>query len=210
MFRGPANRGFYLPINDSTALGEIGIPEYVSDHVYIDLNPRAVDELIYLHGSTCADEVGLVLTLAHELQHAVQYRQAHQVWAVNGLVGNLSIETIEKLKLAWSDIPVEVDARLVAKRAAEEVFGKERVFAHIEAGIARNLTEQDTADWSFVQTLDATTSVDIEQATRSLFARLGDHRSELEGLLKMGSCWPGYSDISLDSFFTSEKAAEAN
>jgi hypothetical protein len=72
--RGPDNRGLYGPIYDNTPLPQW--PEYVIDHVYEDDDMsafcrRAIDDLIYLYGSTCSDEVGLTMTLAHELQHAI-------------------------------------------------------------------------------------------------------------------------------------------
>lgn len=80
--RGPANRGFYAPIHDGTPLDRV--PDYVSGHIYVDdgvsvFYPRVVDGLIYLHGSTCDDEVGLVMTLAHELQHAVQHAKSWKI-----------------------------------------------------------------------------------------------------------------------------------
>ena len=44
---------------------------------------RVIDDLVYLYGSTCADEVGLTMTLAHKLQHAIQHGKERNVWAVN-------------------------------------------------------------------------------------------------------------------------------
>src|ERR1700731_2051334 len=70
---GAANRGVYGPITDSTPLAMW--PECVSSCILVDdgvslFHPRVIDDLVYLYGSTCANEVGLTMTLAHELQHA--------------------------------------------------------------------------------------------------------------------------------------------
>lgn len=51
-----------------------------------------IDQLIYLYGSTCNDEVALTMTLAHELQHAmvsITLSRARFNWAVNSLIRHL-------------------------------------------------------------------------------------------------------------------------
>ncbi len=88
--------------------------------------PRVIDELIYLYGSTCADEVGLVIVLAHELQHAIQHANVRKPWALNGLVLKLDTNVFDALKLTWADIPIEREARIVSKRMAVHLFGEKR------------------------------------------------------------------------------------
>jgi len=202
--RGAANRGFYLPVDENVPLN--WLPEYVTSRVYVDdgvsmFFPRVVDELIYLHGTTCADDVGLVLTLAHELQHAVQHGKARNIWAVNTLVTGLDRKIITKLNLSWSDIPIELDARLVSKRVAEGLFGAKLVCAHIDKKIAEQITEADAAEWTFMKALDPATSVDVASATQSLFWRLKDYRSELEAVLEEVKNSSDYNCITLDCFF---------
>ncbi len=80
--RGAANRGLYGPIHDSTPLADW--PDYVTSCISVDDGislpfPRVIDDLVYLYGSTCANEVGLTMTLAHELQHAIQHGNAQRM-----------------------------------------------------------------------------------------------------------------------------------
>ena len=90
--RGAANRGLYGPIHDNTPMADW--PDYVTNCIFVDDGislpfPRVIDDLVYLYGSTCANEVGLTMTLAHELQHAIQHANVRKVWAINGLVPQL-------------------------------------------------------------------------------------------------------------------------
>jgi hypothetical protein len=71
------------------------LPDYVSSCILIDKGVsfpflRVVDDLVYLYGSTCANDVGLTMTLAHEIQHAIQHAKMREVWAVNGLLPQLT------------------------------------------------------------------------------------------------------------------------
>jgi hypothetical protein len=202
--RGNANRGLYGPIQDSTRL--VDWPEYIQNSIYVeDRAPlylkRVVDDLIYIYGSTCANEVGLTMTLAHELQHAIQHANARGVWAVNGLVTNFDKEIINAEKLTWADIPIEREARIVSKRVATHFFGEQRVTQHIDEKIAEQVTEEDVADWQFVRKLTAFSSVDLVGDTQQLFWRLKRYRSELEAALREKKKNPDFSDIDLDTYF---------
>jgi hypothetical protein len=86
---GSANRGLYRPIKDNTWMADW--PGYVTGCIYVDdgvsfRHARAVDDFVYLYGSTCANQVGLAMTLAHELQHVIQHSRIRKLWAVNTLV----------------------------------------------------------------------------------------------------------------------------
>jgi hypothetical protein len=202
--RGPANRGLYGPIHDNTPLPEW--PEYVTNCIYFDdgfslIRPRVIDDLIYLYGGTCIDEVGLTMTLAHELQHSIQHCNVRKLWAVNGLVTNLKRETIAALKLKWADIPIEAEARIVSKRVAEYLFGKELVSQYIDRKISERITEDDVADWQFVRMLRPSSTVDLVGNTQLLFERLRNYRAEVEELLQEKKENPDFSHINLDDFF---------
>lgn len=203
---GPANRGLYGPIHDNTPLAQW--PEYVTDCIYFDdgvsiFRARVIDDLIYLYGSTCVDEVGLTMTLAHELQHAIQHARVRQLWAVNSLVRNLNREVISALKLKWADIPTEVEARIVSKRVAECLFGEQHVRQFIERKIAERISEGDVADWQFIRTLMPSSSVDLVGGSQLLFERLKNCRSKLEVVLRAmketGN--PDFIDVDLDTVF---------
>ena len=86
---GETNRGqFAAPIR-GTGLQEV-VPRYFYDfvapmdsHTY-ELN-YLFDSVIYLHGTTCEQDLGLVLTLAHKLCHFLQYANARGTWAANSI-----------------------------------------------------------------------------------------------------------------------------
>jgi hypothetical protein len=205
--RGPANRGLYGPVHDNTPMGDYW-PEYVTDFIFVDdgislLFPRVIDDLVYLYGSTCANEIGLTMALAHELQHAIQHANARKVWAVNGLVQNLDQRIIDAVKLTWLDIPIERETRIVSKSVALHFFGEQRVREYIDQKIAERLTEADAVDWQFVSTLTRSSTVDLEAETKRLFARLRGYRAELEAILeeKKRGKNSDFLDISLDSYF---------
>jgi hypothetical protein len=145
---------------------------------------RAFDHVIYLHGSSCEDPVGLTMTLAHELQHFVQYGSARKVWAENSLIPMLSRDVIVASGLQWSDIPIEREARTVSKRIAEELFDANRVARYIDIRIAAAPNAADATDWKFVRGLSTSVSYDLKCGTRLIYKRLCPFRRELEELLQ--------------------------
>jgi hypothetical protein len=201
---GAANRGLYGPIHDSTPLTER--PDYVRNCILVDdgvsIYRRVVDDLVYLYGSTCANGVGLAMTLAHELQHAIQHSSVRELWAVNSLVNQLEKTVINTLKLTWADIPIEREARIVSKRAASHLFDEQRVTQYIDEKIRERVSEGDVDDWRFVRSLTLSSSVDLMGSTHMLFQRLKGYRSELEDALQREKmCNPeDFSDIDLDAF----------
>ena len=207
---GPANRALYAPIHDIADLD--GWPNRVRDCIYpsdpYGGRSRIIDNLVYLRGSTCVDEVALTMSLAHELQHAIQHSKAREMWAVNSLVANdLSRETIQNLGLEWADIPIEVEARIVSKRVAECFFGEPRVREFIDKHIAQPATEGDRKDWQFIRTLMPSMAVELTSETQRLLNRIRDYRSELEASLEEKRQNPDYADIDLDAFFIPPRIA---
>jgi len=202
---GPANRALYMPIHDMADLE--GWPNYVRNCIYpsdrYGSRTRVIDDLVYLRGSTCVDDVGLTISLAHELQHSIQHSAARELWAVNGLVSmDLSPEAIKDLGLEWADIPIEVDARIVSKRVAECFFGELRIRQHIDKKIAQPATEGDARDWQFIRTLMPSMVVNLTSETRRLIERVKDYRPEIEARLHEKTQNPDYTDIDLNAFFT--------
>ena len=179
---GPANRGLYMPIHD---LGDLdGWPKDVRECIYpsnrYGSRSRVFDDLVYLYGSTCIDEVGLTMSLTHELQHVIQHAGNRRLWAANTLINDLKRETVSALGLTWADIPTEVEARIRSKCVAESLVGKQRVRKYINKRIGQRATEADVADWEFVRSLTTSSSVDLVAGTQLLFERLRECRSEIE------------------------------
>ncbi|HVN10108.1 MAG TPA: hypothetical protein VMV61_14115 [Patescibacteria group bacterium] len=190
---GPANRGFYAPIHgmlpsDSATLDEL--PDYVIACVFPDEGvsqppvPRGVDDFVYLYGTTCANEIGLTMTMAHELQHALQHANEPTLWAVNTLVTNLSRTTLEALEFQWRDIPIELDARIVSKRVAITLFGERAVDRYLVEKIAEPVNDTDARDCTVVRGLSVLASVNLLLETRKMCSRLRPYWAELEGILQ--------------------------
>jgi hypothetical protein len=200
---GASNRGLYGPIYDSTPMADW--PEYVTNCIFFDdgvslLRPRVIDDLVYVYGSAWTSAAGVTMTLAHELQHVIQHTNIHKLWAVNSLIRQLPKTMIEHLRLEWADIPIEREARIVAKRIALDLCGEQAVTAYIEKRIAEAAEPHDTADWLLVRDLTPSSSVDLVNATRQLFQRLRPYRAELDRLMKENDGDPDFSDIDLEAF----------
>jgi hypothetical protein len=134
---------------------------------------------IYVHGSTCTDDVGLTMTLAHELQHFAQYGVHRNIWALNTLVSQLSTDTFKALRFTWADIPIEREARITQKRFAIKLWGVDRTNQYIERKQLQRITEADAADWAFVQGIDPEVDFNVCAATPLLFQQVRRYRSEL-------------------------------
>jgi hypothetical protein len=202
---GVANRGLSGTVKDGDGLA--AWPDYVQKCAYVDddVHPytrRVIDQLIYLYGSTCSDDVGLTMTLAHELQHAIQHDKLRKVWAVNSLIRRLPT-AVDDLKLEWADIPIERDARIVAKRVALDLHGEQPVSRYIDKRSAEAVEPHDVADWRFVRELTPSSSVDLVGDTHRLFHRLTEYKPEVEDALQQRKNDPDFSDINLDEFFDS-------
>ncbi len=209
---GPANRGLYMPIHDNTDLDGWSscVTNCIRPSDRIGRRTRVIDDFVYLHGATCVDEVGLTMTLTHELQHSIQHAQVRKLWAANSLVRRLDKKVIDALNLRWSHIPTELEARVVSKRVGECLFGEQRVNQYIDRKIAERITDDDAADWQFIRTLEPLGSVDLVSSTQLLFELLKGCRPELEAVLRKvkqtGN--PDFCDIDLDALFVSPRTAK--
>lgn len=167
------------------------------------------DCAIHVHGSTCSDDVGLTMTLAHEMTHFQQYGFFRPIWAANHLVTQLERSTIATLGLTWSDIPTEREARIVAKRTAEEFWGEAATRAYIERKLKQPVNQRDAKDWAFVQSVDTCAEYDIVGETLRLYQRLEPYRQELTDRLFEVLDDPTFADLSLARLFRSELAEVA-
>lgn len=162
------------------------------------------DSLVYLHGSSCTNDIGLTMTFAHELQHIIQYSAAPKLLAENMLV----IETLrylersdfEALGLRMCDVPHEREARIVAKRVAESLHGVEAVRQYIDGRRRAFVTEQDAADWDCIQGLVASDGYDLAAETKAFFPKLNSCRVALERTLSaLQTNDPEFGEIDLDA-----------
>jgi hypothetical protein len=131
--------------------------------------------VIYLHGSTCETDIGLTMTLAHEMQHFLQYANERLLWTANTLLMELPSLPTDDLK-AWSDFPVEREARITAKQVAENLYGTPPVDQHIQNMIDAGTSDADVADWKFIRGIDPSIRYDLGKETKPFVKR---HKQEL-------------------------------
>jgi len=199
---GKDNRGFYRPLSDSTTYS--GWPEEMIDRIFVEdaesvLRKRVIDHVVYLHGDTCKDLIGLTMTFAHELQHVAQRRRLGEIFFANGIVKMLPLHVIDGLALKWKDIPIEREARAVAKKMAIDLFGPEAVSLFMQQRIAASSNQSDIEDCLFIQTLDTSLPYDVEGETVKLFRRLGPYRQDVEKTMAKHRSGPEFDDFNLDS-----------
>ena len=203
---GPDNRGSYTPIDENTFRGWYlpqGLGEQIfGTNLWVPDGKRSFDHLIYLHGSTCCHEVGLVMTFSHELQHFVQYGFKRELWVVCRLTHFLPNEVLQEVGLRnWPDVPHEREARIVAKRKAIQLCGPGPVKRYIEGRIGESRSAMDMEDWQFSLTVDASIPFDLEVETKRTIQKLKPHRKALETVLRDHRRDPGCEGIDLSTFF---------
>jgi hypothetical protein len=88
-------------------------------------------------------------------------------------------ETILAKRLAWKDIPIEFEARLIAKRISEELLGPRGTAEYVESRIEENVNDRDVADWKFIKGLDPRGICNTVDMTKALYRRLADIRDKL-------------------------------
>jgi hypothetical protein len=156
------------------------------------------DAVIYLHNDACQSEDSLTMTLAHELQHFSQYGLDRTVWASNTLVTRLSRVVIERLGLRWIDIPIEFEARLVAKRISEKLLGRDRIARYIESRLKAHVTDGDAEDWALISGIKVSEEYDCKENTRALFRRIAHERGAIEQALRETSDLPDFASLDID------------
>jgi hypothetical protein len=177
---GHSNRGVHWPIRGQ------GLAAWPQDmwNTIAPIDPQSGEiswpytSVVYLHGSTCGSDVQLAMTLSHELQHFLQFVTDKQLWAIHTLLTELPNLPTHNLK-HWFDLPNEREARIVAKRIAENLFGRAVVDQHIVKMMASRISEEDAADWEFIQKIDPSRNYDLRQNTIPL---VDEYRQELEKL----------------------------
>lgn len=201
--RGPAHRGLFQPI-DKHHFGRATWSRKLALTMQAPApkGPGPIfhcDSLVYLFDSTCKTEEMTTMSLAHELQHSIQHGLDPQTWAWNTLPNNLCDDTIAALGLQWKDIPIEYEARVVAKRATESLLGFDRTVQYIESRITANVTDGDTKDWQFIREINTSdSSYNCARATAQLYQRMFSFWEELQELLERTRFLPEFTHLDLN------------
>jgi hypothetical protein len=204
---GVENRGMHFPLKKATMrsplpakFDELLVGYDVANGLAVYSGKFEYDCAIYVHDSTCRSDAGFTMTLAHELQHFIQYGNHRKIWAQNAVVTHMKSETLQnRLGFTWLDIPVERQARIMGKWVAKEICGVAATNTYIDEMRVRASSRLDIADWEFAQKIDGTEEYDIAEGTRNLFRRLRGYRAELEKAL---------ADLMPDPDFTSVNLGE--
>jgi hypothetical protein len=98
----------------------------------------AFRNVIYINGRTCCSTVGTVITLAHELQHFVQYGFFRKLWFANTMIYSILRDGPPTPIRPW-DIPYERDTTTVSKQVATKIHGEQIVQGYAEAQIAAGI-----------------------------------------------------------------------
>ena len=200
---GHENRGFFIPTNERT-FRDLPFPPYVSLEIRRRSGSYSFEfpftGMVYIHGDVCDEEPALVMTLAHELRHFVQYAKTQTTWAWNTILmrcGNL----INSEGLSWCDIPIEVEARMKAKQVHQDIFGIDETERYIVRRQECATTPRDVLDWKFIQGLDPLVSYDCDLETRLIFQRLcrnEDYCSEIKRNLRLSLGNPEFDCLVLE------------
>jgi hypothetical protein len=201
---GSENRGAFIPINEYN-YGKFLWPDDLREEI-AKVDPDTsqfsllVDAVVYLHGDTCKGDAALTTTLAHELQHFVQYHLYRDTWAwcfVLFKCGGL----VDAENLSWQHIPTEHEARFIAKRVSLAVLGSQRTDQYIEFRHTHALKPRDKADWEFIKTIDTTVPYDVISETQAIFRKYGNvpaYRNEMESVLAKAKSMPECKHLTLD------------
>lgn len=179
---GKANRGISRVVTKFADF--IGWPLEVINCVYptfsLGESKPAFDFVTYLHNSSCEDPVGMTMTFAHELQHFVQWATMPAVWNAN--------ERFKDVRSEWGagfdshEFPIEKEARIVAKRFAIRIHGREAVDRYIGENIAHPVNDLDRRNWRFIEGLDVSKPYDLELETALFDDELKDRPRPIQPL----------------------------
>jgi hypothetical protein len=200
---GQENRGVFMPTNER-AFGDLPWPSYVAQEIRRPSGSYSFDfpftAMVYVHGDVCDDEPALAMTLAHELQHFVQYSTTQTTWAWNTILMQCG-DLFSSEGFSWCNVPIELEARMKAKRIHQEIFGVEETERYIVRRQESATISRDVLDWKFIQDLDPFMPYNPDLETRLLFQRLSKNEnycSEIRRALTRSLGRPEFDCLVLD------------
>ena len=145
---GGSNRGFCLPLKTFYAqqprFRPFALPDRVEKLIsFDDANEPNYDNLVYLHGSVTKSRPAFIMTLAHELQHALQHANHFELWRDNTIMaterGNLGAD--------YANGPHEREAMLVSRRVATQICGRQDIESYMSR--QRTSAQAELIRWNF-------------------------------------------------------------
>jgi len=159
--------GFFFPTRFPTLDAGFSLPSDIIQRLR-DSQDKKYDILIYLTHRVCQSTTGTVITLAHELQHFMQFGFSYKVWTTNSAIRQIRTE-VDSNSLPWS-LPAEYEAVLASRKVSEAVLGKDTVICYAEQQkeAAQHKNEwSESEKWSFFLGLDPLESFDLLEQTKS-------------------------------------------
>jgi hypothetical protein len=169
---GVSNRGGFIRDLAMAFAEGVPLPRYVKECLFGADGTQLFQRLLYVHGSASEPEESLIITLSHELQHFLQWRDEPQASEADGrLRGRLN---------NWQEHPSEHQAMLVSKQVATIFCGEPVVRAYtdsrIELAIQNQLRasasqqswRQDQVRWEFFRALETSATYDFAKEVARL------------------------------------------
>ena len=128
---GGSNRGIHVPLKGYYAQlpqFRIALPHRVEKLItFDDADEPNFDNLVYLHGSTTKLRPAFIMSLAHELQHVLQYTNHFELWRDNTIMERER----SNFGAAFANTPVEREAMIVSRQVATSICGRQDVANYI-------------------------------------------------------------------------------
>lgn len=116
---------------------------------------------------------------ADDLQSVRHLRDVKRVWVAHtsrhGFARSESAFGANVVRYAVV-IPTERQARIVAKRVTDFLYGTQSVDDYVDQRISSGGKPDDVNDWKFVKSINPALQFDILKYTQELFQRLAPHR----------------------------------
>jgi hypothetical protein len=167
---GATNRGFQLPLQEYYALPAISrvptLPESITKLITFDAGGHPnYDNLVYLHGSTTKSKPAFIMSLAHELQHVLQYANHYELWRDNTTME----KERDRSRVVYSNSPLEREAMLVSRRIASDFCGRQIIAEYIESQI--ETARRESVRWNYQSDWNA----QFPDLQREIDAEVGSH-----------------------------------
>jgi len=165
----------YKPFVNKYAFLEFNIHEF-SVYQFIIYLSRKIRE--------SNDKIFKVLTIAHELQHVIQFIKFKDVYLQTGVLrGYLQVEKKCTNEL-YRNTPTEVDAFRKSKIIAIKIFGKEKINYFIKKEVEDAQNENDKSYWINIKSLDSDKSYNLKNETQKYWDKyeneISHKKDELE------------------------------
>jgi hypothetical protein len=103
----------------------------------------------------------MIISLAHEMQHLLQYGNARKLWAVDGLIRDLARSGQILGFSNWQDHPSEYQAIHTSKRIATKLCGAEPVERYADSQISEAPDSGEKSRWEFFRSLPLEANYDF-------------------------------------------------